>query len=100
MGPASNPSYRFAGEPGDDNFDRWNLNRDEAFLQENNYKYGPAWMPGLYDLSGDGYWQNDPIYGNVWEPIDVPDYQPRPQFAPQAAPQAAPQRGRERQPNG
>ena len=71
-GPASNPSYRFAGEPGDDNFDRWNLSRDQAFLQANNYNYGPAWMPGLYDLSGDGDWQNDPSYGNVWEPTDVP----------------------------
>ena len=71
-GPASNPSYRFIGEPGDDNFDRWNLNRDQAFLQANNYNYGPAWMPGLYDLSGYGNWQNDPTYGNVWEPLNVP----------------------------
>ena len=71
-GPASNPSYRFAGEPGDDNFDRWNLNRDQAFLQANNYNYAPDWMPGLYDLSGYGDWQNDPTYGNVWEPLNVP----------------------------
>jgi hypothetical protein len=69
-GNPSDPQYKFVDPYGATSFDQWNLARDNSFTQS-AYQNVPTWMPGAYDLSGYGTWQNDPGYGQVWIPNDV-----------------------------
>jgi hypothetical protein len=69
-GDPSNPQYRFVGPVASNSFDQWNVARDDSF-QQTAYQDVPSWMPGAYDLSGYGSWQQYPGYGNVWIPNDV-----------------------------
>src|SRR5579872_2800114 len=71
-GNPSNPQYRFVGTYASNSFDQWNVARDDSFDQSSAYQNDvPTWMPGAYDLSGYGSWQQYPGYGNVWIPNDV-----------------------------
>ena len=77
-GDPNNPQFRFVGAYGENAFDQWNMNRDNAFMRSAAYQQDvPAWMPGAYDLDDYGTWQNDPAYGQVWTPNNVaPNWSP------------------------
>jgi hypothetical protein len=58
--------------PGPDGLDRWAAQRD---LKEDNSvsgNYVSRETPGYSDLDDNGTWQEEPEYGHVWYPNDVP----------------------------
>jgi hypothetical protein len=58
--------------PGPDGLDRWAAQRD---LKEDNSvsgNYVSRETPGYSDLDDNGTWQDEPEYGHVWYPNDVP----------------------------
>jgi hypothetical protein len=75
-GPADQPSYRYVHPISRDAFERWNDDRDAAFVRSNAYRYAAPGIPGLYALDAYGQWDNDPDYGNEWIPNVPADWSP------------------------
>jgi hypothetical protein len=67
-GTAADPEFQVAGAPGEDEFDRWNNNRDRDLNRSQSYRYVPRGVYGVDDLDLYGTWYNDPGYGWVWAP--------------------------------
>jgi hypothetical protein len=64
--------YSIDQAPGPDGLDRWASERD---LREDNSasaQYVSRDMPGYADLDDHGDWSEEPEYGHVWYPRDVP----------------------------
>ncbi|MGO8816369.1 MAG: DUF6600 domain-containing protein [Terriglobia bacterium] len=58
--------------PGPDDFDRWCGGRDQRIESSTSVKsVGPA-VPGGEDLDTYGRWSEEPGYGQVWYPANVP----------------------------
>jgi hypothetical protein len=56
-----------------DNFDRWCAQRDTQWQRENaQASYVPDDVPGAEQLNDAGQWNNQPDYGDVWFPNQVP----------------------------
>ena len=67
-----NIEYKINRAPGPDGLDRWAAERD---LKEDNSvsgKYVSRDMPGYSDLDDYGSWRDEPEYGHVWYPREVP----------------------------
>jgi len=71
-GPANDPEYQVVQAIAPDAWDRWNDDRDRLLLRSQSYKYVSPEMSGAEDLDQNGQWTNDPAYGNVWQPTNVP----------------------------
>jgi hypothetical protein len=67
-GSASDPEYRVTGDPAEDDWDRWNRNRDRDFDRTTSYRYLPPDIYGADDLDIYGRWIYDDPYGWVWAP--------------------------------
>ncbi len=67
-GSASDPEYQVVRAQGEDEFDRWNNNRDRDLNRSQSYRYVPRGVYGVDDLDLHGSWFNDPGYGWVWSP--------------------------------
>lgn len=67
-GSASDPEFQVVRAPGEDEFDRWNNNRDRDLNRSQSYRYVPRGVYGVDDLDLYGSWYNDPGYGWVWSP--------------------------------
>ena len=70
-GPASDPEFQVVGAIASDNWDRWNLDRDQYLLRSRSYEHVSRDVPGVEDLDQNGRWTNDPNYGAVWQPTNV-----------------------------
>jgi hypothetical protein len=58
--------------PPPDDFDRWCAGRDQRIEKSASVRsVGPA-VPGGEDLDAYGHWVNEPGYGPVWYPANVP----------------------------
>jgi hypothetical protein len=58
--------------PPADEFDQWCADRDRRIEKSvSTEKVGPA-VPGGEDMDQYGQWNNDPTYGSVWTPANVP----------------------------
>jgi hypothetical protein len=76
-GPANDPEFMTQAAIAQDEWDRWNADRDHFFERYDNRandaaRYTGPDMPGSEDLAANGHWVFDPTYGNVWVPNDVP----------------------------
>ena len=72
-GTTDNPEYQIVYAPAKDGWDSFNEQRD-AYLEKAQSNVGRYLSPDIYggeDLSQNGRWGYDPMYGNVWTP-DVP----------------------------
>jgi len=68
-GPASNPSVSQQGPSGFDQFDQFNISRDQATVTAyNSNPYLSPYLAGYSNLSSCGQWQNVPGYGYSWAP--------------------------------
>ncbi len=66
------PTMDSRDAPPADPFDNWCQSRDrEADLSQSG-KYVSRDTPGYADLDRAGTWRNDPDYGNVWYPANMP----------------------------
>ena len=66
------PTMDTRDAPPTDPFDNWCQSRDrEADLSQSG-KYVSRDTPGYADLDRAGTWRNDPNYGNVWYPANMP----------------------------
>jgi len=76
-GPASDPEFMATAAIAQDDWDRWNTDRDHFFERYDEHandaaRYTGPDMPGAEDLAANGQWTWDPSYGNVWVPNNVP----------------------------
>lgn len=67
-GTAADPEFQVVRARSEDDWDRWNSNRDRDLSRSTSYRYVPQGVYGVEDLDQHGVWINDPVYGNVWSP--------------------------------
>jgi hypothetical protein len=81
-GPASDPEFRTVAAVPNDDWDRWNAERDRVFertILDRNSEISRNVSPDIYgaeELSNYGRWAWDPAYGYVWVPDVPPDWAP------------------------
>ena len=75
-GTPSDPEYMINAAIPQDDFDRWNIDRDRVLERTSSYRYVNPDVAGAEDLDGYGRWTTDPQYGNVWVPNVDPDWAP------------------------
>jgi hypothetical protein len=71
-----NPEYQIADAAPDDEWDRWNNDRDRAIEKAQSWQYANRYYTGAQDLDSYGNWINTPDYGYVWAPAVGPDWVP------------------------
>jgi hypothetical protein len=69
---ADNPTYSILRAPGPDGLDRWAEERDLKEDHSASGNYVSRDMPGYDDLDDYGTWRDEPEYGHVWYPAEVP----------------------------
>src|SRR6185369_3782218 len=67
-GTASDPEFQVAGGLPEDEWDRWNLGRDQGMQRAASPRYVSRDVYGAEDLDQYGQWVPDPGYGTVWAP--------------------------------
>ncbi len=77
----ANTPYDPRRVPGEDNWDKWNDERDEALdgaVQRPSHQYLPPNISLVAsDLDDNGTWRDDPEYGHVWCPrVESADWRP------------------------
>jgi hypothetical protein len=75
-GSANDPEYMMLAAIPQDEWDRWNVDRDRALDRTQSYRYVSPDVVGAEDLDQNGRWNNDPQYGNVWVPNVDPGWAP------------------------
>ena len=75
-GTPSDPEYMINAAIPQDEWDRWNADRDRALERTSSYRYVSPDVAGAEDLDSYGRWNNDPQYGNVWVPNVDPGWAP------------------------
>ena len=75
-GTPSDPEYMINGAIPQDEWDRWNVDRDRILDRTSSYRYVSPDITGAEDLDAYGQWNNDPQYGNVWVPNVDPGWAP------------------------
>jgi hypothetical protein len=78
-GTQADPEFQIVGARPFDDWDRWNQERDQPFLQSSSYQYVDPGNSGIYgteDLDSYGSWTNVPDYGYVWHPQVAVDWAP------------------------
>jgi hypothetical protein len=71
-----NPEYQTANAAPNDEWDRWNNDRDHAIEKAQSWQYANRYYTGAQDLDSYGNWVNTPDYGNVWAPNVAADWVP------------------------
>jgi FecR protein len=71
-GLASDPEFQIVAAPREDEWDRWNEQRDRELDRSRSYQYVSPDVSGAQDLDAYGRWSNDPEYGYVWSPTGEP----------------------------
>ncbi len=67
-GDPNDPEYMILGAIPQDEWDRWNTDRDRALENSSSYRYVSPDVTGAEDLDAYGRWTTDPQYGQVWVP--------------------------------
>ncbi|MCW5981213.1 MAG: FecR domain-containing protein [Bryobacteraceae bacterium] len=75
-GTASEPEFQLASAIPQDEWDRWNEERDKELSRSNVYRYVSSDIYGAEDLDPYGRWVYVPSYGWVWSPRVAPDWAP------------------------
>ena len=71
-----NPEYQLADAASNDEWDRWNNDRDHTIEKAQSWQYANRYYTGAQDLDQYGQWENTPDYGDVWAPNVGPDWVP------------------------
>ncbi len=69
---AENPTYSIVHWRGPDGLDQWAQERDLKEDRSASGNHVSRDMPGYDDLDDNGTWRDEPEYGHVWFPADVP----------------------------
>ncbi len=75
-GSAENPEFQIVAAIGGDEWDAFNERRDRELDHSESYQYVSRDIAGAEDLDGNGQWNNDPTYGQVWTPRVAPGWAP------------------------
>jgi hypothetical protein len=75
-GAADNPEFQVSGAIPQDQFDKWNLDRDQDLQKSVSGRYVNPDVNGTEELDANGRWVNDPAYGQVWVPNVGPGWAP------------------------
>jgi len=75
-GNPDDPEFRIVPAIAQDDWDRWNEQRDREMLSSSSYSNVPQDMYGAEDLDDHGQWVDVPSYGQVWSPSVDPDWAP------------------------
>ena len=75
-GNADNAQYQVSGSPGNDDWDKWNNDRDHAITSAESWQHTNPYYTGSQDLDPYGQWNNVPDYGSVWFPDAGPGWAP------------------------
>jgi hypothetical protein len=75
-GDPSNPEFRIVPAIADDEWDRWNAQRDQELERSSSYRNVPPGVYGSEDLDNYGRWVDVPEYGEIWTPSVAPDWAP------------------------
>jgi hypothetical protein len=78
-GTSADPEFQIVGARPADDWDHWNEQRDQHFMQSQSYQYVDPGNSGIYgteDLDSYGVWSEVPNYGSVWRPTVGVDWAP------------------------
>jgi hypothetical protein len=75
-GNPDDPEFQVVPAIAQDDWDRWNEQRDHEMLGSQSYNNVPPDMYGAEDLDNHGQWVDVPQYGEVWSPAVDPDWAP------------------------
>jgi hypothetical protein len=75
-GSADNPEFQITAAIAQDQWDKWNLDRDQDLEKSTSGKYVNPDINGTEELDANGRWVNDPAYGQVWVPTVDPGWAP------------------------
>jgi hypothetical protein len=75
-GAANDAQYRVTDAPGNDDWDKWNKDRDGVIYNAQSYQHTNRYYTGAGDLDGYGTWSEVPDYGPVWVPSVDPGWAP------------------------
>ena len=78
-GSQADPEFQIVGARAMDDWDRWNVDRDRPFMQNQSSQYVDPSNSGIYgteELDNYGSWVDVPQYGNVWRPTVGVDWAP------------------------
>ena len=75
-GTPSDPEFMINAAIPQDDWDRWNVDRDRVLERTSSYRYVSPDVAGAEDLDSYGRWTTDPQYGNVWVPNEDPGWAP------------------------
>ena len=71
-----NPEYQIANATPNDEWDKWNNDRDRDIENAQSWQYANRYYTGAQDLDQYGQWENTPDYGYVWAPNVGPEWVP------------------------
>jgi hypothetical protein len=75
-GSADNPEFQTISAITQDQFDKWNLDRDRDLEKSGSARYVNPDINGTEELDNNGRWVDDPAYGQVWVPAVDPGWAP------------------------
>lgn len=75
-GSSDNPEVQVRAAVAEDEWDRWNLDRDRDLQRSVSPRYVSSDVYGAEELDSHGRWAYDPPYGNVWVPNVAADWAP------------------------
>jgi hypothetical protein len=70
------PEYRVSSAPENDDWDRWNKDRDNVIRNAASWGHTNRYYTGANDLDAYGHWVYVPGYGNVWQPYQEATWAP------------------------
>jgi hypothetical protein len=73
---ADNPEFQTTAAITQDQFDKWNLDRDRDLEKSGSARYVNPDIDGTEELDNNGRWVDDPAYGQVWVPNVDPGWAP------------------------
>ena len=75
-GTATDPEFQVIAATGEDEWDRWNSDRDRVLMRAVSPRYVSQDVTGADDLDPYGRWVPDPTYGQVWAPAEPAGWAP------------------------
>ena len=75
-GTENDAQYRLTDGPSNDDWDKWNKDRDNIIYNAESYEHTNRYYTGAGDLDGQGTWSEVPDYGPVWTPNVDPGWAP------------------------
>ncbi len=75
-GDASSAEYKISSAPDQDDWDRWNSDRDHIIRDANSWRHTNRRYTGTHDLDAYGHWRHVDDYGDVWYPDEPSDWVP------------------------